>query len=116
MVAIHNLDAYRARLRVTPQHRRSAVAPALDEIIEDEFLARRAMRPDPLEDDVFFPFDDYFPKSRGLHRNAPRDAAPGNPPPKGREPHPFRDAVALALGAWVLIFLTALILAGWWSL
>lgn len=51
MAIIHNLNARR------PQ-------PSLDEVIDDEFVARRAMREGQFDDGLTIPFDTLYPFQR----------------------------------------------------
>lgn len=51
MAIIHNLNARR------PQ-------PSLDEVIDDEFVARRAMREGQFDDGLTIPFDSLYPFQR----------------------------------------------------
>lgn len=51
MAIIHNLNARR------PQ-------PSLDEVIDDEFVARRAMREGQFDDGLTIPFDSLYPFPR----------------------------------------------------
>jgi len=89
-------------------------APTIEGVIDDEFLARRAII-DPLDDDLVIPFNcNPFPKPRA--KSSPPMTARAEPSadilPRQRRARKFRDMVALGLGAWCLLVLIGLIVFG----
>lgn len=104
-----NFSAYRAK----------PADPTLDQIIDDEFLARRAMRKGRFDDGLTIPMDIHSPYPHSeLRAASPLDAriaASGfNPSPQGRGPRPnFIDATedfknCIAVAAIVIVFLVVM--------
>lgn len=104
MGSIHNLNARRA----------AKLNPAIDEVIDDEFIARRAMRQGQFDDGLTIPFDSLnpFPRPRG-DCDSPRTGA-GRRSPADR-PRLFinhtetvKDCIAVI--AIVLVLLVTLVM------
>lgn len=109
MAVVHNLSAY--RLTGCLQQKRRAVKkvpPAIDEIVGDEFVARRAMREGQFDDGFTIPFDSLnpFPRPRASTPSPKRARAGGSvASPSRRSPRFFLEAREAALFAFELLAL-----------
>ena len=102
LAIIHNLNARR------PQ-------PSLDEVIDDEFVARRAMREGQFDDGLTIPFDSLYPFPRPRASTpSPKRARAGADADASfvsRQPRFFTEAIAAAIFCFELLVLIGSIAA-----